>query len=122
MMGIFRDMSQDRRIREIQGSASEARSLAKDATERIQELERRVEHLTLACAAMWELLRDSGKLSEDDLASQVAAIDARDGKVDGTMGSRVAVCTGCKKPLMRSQPRCIYCGEPAPKRSVFESL
>src|SRR3954471_20847997 len=116
-MGIFRDMGQDRRIRDIQERASESHSLAKDASERIQELERRVDRLTLVCAALWEMLRDSGKLTEEDLAAQVAIIDARDGKVDGRMGSHVIVCPGCKKPMMRSQPRCIYCGEAAPTLS-----
>jgi uncharacterized protein YlaN (UPF0358 family) len=122
MMGIFRDMNQDRQIRDMQGKASEAHSLAKDASERIEELQGRVEHLKLVCAAMWELLRDTGKLTEQDLAVRIADIDSRDGKIDGTLGSQVPACANCKKPLMRSQDRCIYCGEPAPKGSVFESL
>jgi hypothetical protein len=121
-MGIFRDMNQDRRILEIQGSASEAKSLAKDASEKIEELQGRVDHLTLVCAAMWELLRDTGKLTEQDLSVKIADIDSRDGKIDGTLGSQVPVCASCKKPLLRSQTRCIYCGQPAAKGSVFESL
>jgi uncharacterized protein YlaN (UPF0358 family) len=121
-MGIFWDLNQSRRIRDNEVNSAEARSLAKDAAERADELQHQVDKLTLACAAMWELLRESSNLSEDDLATRMAMIDARDGKVDGTLRTPVATCPNCKKPLMRSQARCIYCGQTvATKGSVFES-
>jgi hypothetical protein len=76
----------------------------------VEQLEQRVERLTLLNAALWELLRDKGKLTEADLVNKVQEIDLRDGRADGKMRSAPKVCGACGRTVSSRHQRCLYCG------------
>ena len=42
-------------------------------------------HLKLVCAAVWELVKEKSKLTEDDLVAKVAELDAKDGWRTGSL-------------------------------------
>lgn len=64
-------------------------------------------------AALWELLRDTSSLNDEQLREKVEEIDLRDGMQDGKMRLSVQVCSGCKRKINGQRDRCIYCGEKA---------
>jgi hypothetical protein len=92
----------------------EGRHKLAHALERIAELERRVERLAVANAAMWSLLQQKAGLGEADLA---AAIE-RSARATGPQPLEARpprACTSCGRPVAFAQRICIYCGfEEAP--------
>ncbi|MCA3006104.1 MAG: hypothetical protein IOD15_12205 [Phycisphaerales bacterium] len=76
----------------------------------VDELEQRVDRLTLLNAALWELLRDRAKLTEADLVNKVQEIDLRDGRSDGRIRSTPKVCDACGRTISSRHQRCLYCG------------
>ena len=80
-----------------------------------------VNRLSLACQAMWELLRESSDLSEEDLENKINEVDLRDGKADGKICIRVVTCSSCGKNTNTKRNTCIMCGAPVRKPHQFEA-
>jgi hypothetical protein len=76
----------------------------------LSALTRQVEHLSLACQALWELLRDNTNFEEDHILEKMQEIDMRDGKPDGRMHRRVLECPECGRKANSQRERCLYCG------------
>jgi len=74
-----------------------------DLEEKIKDLHDRVETLTVACQAMWELLSEDANIGESRLARKIEEVDAR--------ASAMVDCAGCGRPNNSSRHRtCLYCG------------
>jgi len=86
------------------------------------ETNERVDQLLLVCAAMWELLAERAGVTEADLVTKIAEIDARDGVADGKITFSPVPCPQCQRPIFARQKRCLYCGGPRPVDSVFKSI
>ena len=86
------------------------------AEETVTPIEQRVQSLELACAGMWEILRDKLGVTEDELVAKIQEIDARDGRVDGKMSGAVgAKCNSCGRQLLsRRSDHCNWCGNSLP--------
>jgi hypothetical protein len=102
--------------------AASASSEAASAKRDVAELERELGRLKLVCAAVWELLKERGKLTEDDLAAKVAELDAKDGVADGQLTRSVRKCVKCQRTVPAKQSKCMYCGLEQPLTSVFEGI
>ena len=74
-------------------------------------LEDKVDSLSLTCQALWEILRDRTKLTEEELLAKISEIDMRDGRADGKMGAKGGPCSKCGRVLNKRHLRCLYCGE-----------
>lgn len=102
------------------------RQVRPDAIEGTNEdyrrLREQVDHLTLVCSAMWQLIRERTNLTEQDLAERVAIIDAKDGVADGKMTKTVKKCPKCNRTMSPKHSRCLYCGESIPPDSIFETV
>ncbi|MEO0444712.1 MAG: hypothetical protein AAF191_01415 [Verrucomicrobiota bacterium] len=83
--------------------------------------EQQINHLTLACQAMWELLRDTSEVSEKDLEEKILEVDARDGSVNGKIGNQVLVCGACGRNTNSRRKHCIMCGAPIDRPHQFEA-
>lgn len=88
----------------------------------LRYLEDRVDRLSLICMAMWSLLQDKTKLTEEDLMERVRLLDLMDGKVDGKATKTVSRCVQCSRPMNVRHTKCIYCGHEKLIESAFDAL
>lgn len=89
---------------------------------RIRDLEDRLDRLTLVCMAMWQLIQERTSLTEEDLATRVAMIDAADGVADGKRTESVQPCPACKRPMSPRHRKCLYCGYAQTAQGAFDTL
>lgn len=89
-------------------------------TDDMLQLRRHVDRLTLACQAMWELIRDRGLATEAELEEKVLEVDLRDGKADGRIASQVITCPSCGSNTNSRRTQCVMCGAPLKKEHLFE--
>lgn len=91
------------------------------AQNKLDSFERRLDHISLACQALWELIRETTSLTEEDILAKMEEIDLRDARKDGKMSTTTVKCESCGKISQSHRQTCIYCGEDLPdKKHVFE--
>lgn len=71
-----------------------------------------VERLLMITEALWSILKENHGYSDDELMKRVAAIDMRDGALDGRVATvESPICPQCKRShLAKHRPFCLYCG------------
>lgn len=107
---MFWDLYQQMQIHDVQDSARRARDDSATLLRELRDLRRSVDSLTLTCAALWELQREKGGFTDDELVAKIQEIDLRDGKLDGKMAKPAAECPSCQRVNNPSRQRCLYCG------------
>jgi len=112
---------QQSQIADAQGQAGRAMAKAERQAEDLRETRQQVQRLSLACQAMWELLRERTSLSEADLDSKILEIDARDGKIDGRISTQALTCHACGRPTNSKREFCVMCGAPLRRQHKFET-
>lgn len=115
-MGLFVDVQQYSRIAQAQGDANEAKRKAQTLGQRLDETERRLDRLSLACQALWELLSERTGLTQQQVYGKMEEIDLRDGKRDGRMSGTVSTCESCNRTINSRNSICVYCGCPVRKQ------
>lgn len=111
---------QSGQIAEAKTDAAEAKVSAQQYSDRVRELEFALGRTTLACQALWELVRERVGLTEDELLAKMTEVDLRDGVQDGRMSPTVIACPQCGKPSNTKNTRCMYCGAALRKPHVFQ--
>jgi hypothetical protein len=99
------------------GAASRAASLARSAaaadgtihSNRIEDLNERIDSIALITRAMWSLLEDQG-LTNDQLIAKVDELDNLDGNRDGRMMHGPVDCPGYDSKVAPGLTRCQFCG------------
>jgi hypothetical protein len=93
-------------------SVSDAKAEARKASTDVEILEDEVERMYMVIEALWGMVKESGKFTDDDLIERVAEIDLRDGKLDGRASEKTAppICPSCSRTMKRHRPQCLYCG------------
>ena len=114
------DVYQQGQINSAGQSADRAERKSDNVKEDLRRLQKQVDHLTLACQSMWELLRDRTEFSELDLEEKILEIDLRDGRADNKIGTQVLQCPACGKNTNSKRPTCIMCGAPIHKPHLFD--
>ncbi len=92
----------------------------KEKDAEIRALRGQVNRLTLACQSMWELIRDAGNFTEEELKSKIAEVDLRDGSPDGKLGSTVIECSSCNRKTNSRRDTCVWCGAEVERAHAFE--
>jgi hypothetical protein len=110
MWELFWLWQQQNDINDARSQAQRSGDRAAAAEQRVRDLERRVEHLALACMSMWSLLRDRSGLSDEQLRAQMQKIDEADGVADGRAGPTLIQCPACGRNVFARRGRCMYCG------------
>ncbi|MGH8445420.1 MAG: hypothetical protein ACREVL_09135 [Solimonas sp.] len=106
------DWLQQKQIYANAQRASDAGFDARAALTRVQELETRLDRLSLLCRALAEELEHASGVSEEQLKARMLEIDLRDGKEDGKYDPRASVtCTGCGRTVVNRRGSCMWCGE-----------
>lgn len=109
-MSIFNGLwewSQNRQIAEADQKATRAENIARRETD---ELRDRIDSLTLTCAAMWSILSERIGVTEAQLLDRMKQLDLADGRVDGRFTPASATCSSCKRRVVPTRGRCVYCG------------
>ena len=75
-------------------TSSGAEPKASEAVRDVRKLQERLDKLTLVSMAMWELLKERGELTEEELMEKVREIDLRDGEPDGKVTKLVPELDG----------------------------
>jgi hypothetical protein len=100
---------------------SNARDEAREDAERVEsKLNEKVERLSLACQAMWELLREQHVLTEEQLMAKMREIDARDGELDGKITVDIVRCPSFGLKTFTDERRCRGCGGAVKPRHTFK--
>lgn len=122
-MSIFWEMWQQSRIGDAEASATEAANAIGAARRESRQIEARVmarlDNIVLAQSAMWALLKDRMKLTDQDLMDKMEEIDMADGVRDGKIGRTMQVCPSCKRRSAEHHDNCMYCGATFGPRSPF---
>jgi hypothetical protein len=119
-MDFLIDLHQQGQINQAQNRAAQAQSVAEQLRWELDTLKRKSDSLTLACQALWEIVRTQTGLSDTAILEKMRDIDIRDGKLDNRITRRVAECPRCGRKSNASRKDCIYCGALLPTENVFE--
>jgi hypothetical protein len=95
---------------QAENAARLARSEMRGATDDIRELEKRFDALSLTCAALWELLRQETRMSDEQLVDKIQEIDLQDGSLDGKVAHDAKQCPKCPQKNHPHRDTCLYCG------------
>ena len=104
-----------------ESAAARAEMKEERQSQKMQDVSDQVERLSLACQAMWELIRDRTQLTEQDLENKITEIDGRDGRVDGKISTQSLNCHNCGKPTHSKRSFCVMCGAPLRRQHKFEA-
>ena len=112
---------QQTKIVQASNQAQRAMSKAERYADDIADMKHNIERLSLACQAMWELLRDRSNVTEQDLETKILEIDARDGQVDGKMATQILTCPACGNATNSKRDSCVICGTRFSRQHKFEA-
>jgi len=115
------DLYQQQQINDAERTADKAISIADRYAGDISDLRNHVERLSLASQAMWELLQNWAGITEAELETKMIEIDARDGRIDGKMGTAPINCPACGRTTSSTRDTCVMCGAPTRRKHQFES-
>ena len=76
----------------------------------LDRVEDRREQLALVTTALAELAIERLGITEEELAARIAAVDGRDGSVDGRRVERPRPCTSCSAMVAVGAGTCQFCG------------
>ena len=91
--------------------ATHARIAAGDARRTSQSVEQRLDRALLACQAMWTLVSDALKLTDEQLLQRMVDLDMTDGKLDGKIRRTAITCPKCNRLSPPRLAACMYCGQ-----------
>jgi len=114
------DIQQSHHIQQAEMSAHRAETKAERSAGQLDDVKRQVEHLSLACQAMWELLREYAGMREEHIEAKILEIDGRDGKIDGKIATLILSCANCGNPTNTKRQYCVICGASVARPHQFE--
>lgn len=120
MFDFLFDVAQESRINHANQRAQDAVEKTHENRERSVSLRRRVEVMTLANQALFEILKDRLGISEEEVLYRMAEIDGRDGNNDGKIGAKVVACRRCGRKVSTARQRCMYCAEVVVDGHLYE--
>jgi hypothetical protein len=110
-MSFLWNFFQSGQIAKSQASADQASIKSRGNSGDIARLEERIDTLSLATNAMWELLSKNHGYTEKDLLSKMEEIDLRDGVKDGKLTSvSNDKCPDCGHIIRKRRSNCYWCG------------
>jgi hypothetical protein len=115
------DPYQQTRITGAEVAAGNAEAKVDRYASATEDLRRQVERLSLACQAMWELLKGCSDVTEADLEKKILEIDGRDGAVDGKIAVQPLDCPSCGRKTSSKRDTCVMCGAPVKRPYPFVS-
>jgi hypothetical protein len=121
-MDLIIDAYQQGRIAEAQMTAAQAADRAKRLESEVDDLRRRADALTIACQALWEIVRERLGVDDQTILRKMQEVDLRDGQADGKIATRPVTCPRCSRNSNSKRRACVYCGAPLPTGNLFEKI
>src|SRR5690606_32975599 len=90
-------------------------------TAEIKRLRRSIEHLSIACQAMWELLQATSGLTEEQLDVRMQEIDLRDGTPDARNTKTPIDRPACGAKSNSRRTHCVMCGAELEGKHPFDA-
>lgn len=119
MWDIYQHM-QIRNLHQSQLAADQAAHVRANRHEnQVEDLEGKVDRLTLICEAMWTILSQRFGVSMQELVQAMHDIDMLDGQLDGRKVSPPRPCPSCASMVAAELGRCQYCGTDVPNLDPF---
>jgi hypothetical protein len=118
-MSLFIDLYQQGQIASATAKAEHAKTETEILRHQITDLQRKSDALTIACQALWELLRPRMDIDDGALLAKMQEIDLRDGRADGKISTALIPCPRCHRQSNGARKNCLYCGEVLPVTHVF---
>jgi len=100
---------------------NEVVSVNSRAARELDEVDTRIDRLTLLCETMWEMLIEHTELTEEDMIRKVMALDDEDGHRNFRR-QRVATPCECGAKIPPVRLSCQFCGAPPVLRSPFDAI
>lgn len=119
-MDFLWDAVQQRQIQNTQTDILNVKEKVIQNRDQTYDLTKKIDRLTLATQAMWELMRDRFGIEESELINKVVEIDLRDGRKDGKITSQARCCPSCKRPMSSKSSTCAFCNYTTSKKHAFE--
>ena len=123
---MIEEWFQNRAIRRLEEVANDAAIEGRATRGEVTNVDRRVdaleldnERLKLLVAALTEILREHSGITTERIEAKIDEIDARDGALDGKLGSRRVECPKCRRPARSNRQICFYCEAPLPVASLI---
>ncbi len=117
MLEFLWNLHQQNRLRDLDTKASiqqgRLESTQTGLQQKIDELERRADALTLTNMALWSLVKDKLGLTDEQLSAAFNAADMQDGVMDGRISKQPKACSLCGRTVSPRFSHCIYCGQSA---------
>ncbi len=117
LFDIFQQFRIEANHKESMSRASEAKNKSSFNEIDIRELQANIDHLSLVCMAMSEMLEEVGFSKKMQLA-KIEEIDLRDGKLDGKFVAS-HTCNACNRVVAARHTSCMYCGTKIDKSCVL---
>lgn len=114
MDDVIIDFVQQRLARGARSDAPGAARGAAAGRPPAPSLEEQVGRLTLACTAMWTLLRQRVGVTDRELLEAIQEVDLRDGVLDGQYKPPALTCPACGRRNNRRRRTCMYCESALP--------
>ena len=118
-MSFLFDLYQQGQISTATTKAEQAKRSAESMQIELDDLKRKADGLTIACQAMWEIVRTMGGISDEVLLRKMEEIDLRDGRADGKISATLMLCSSCGRKSNSDRKSCLYCGTAMPVGHVF---
>lgn len=107
------DRHEHSQLNEAKDAAGRAQRQGTEIKDEIRLLRNKVSALSVACQALWELLRDRTKLTEEDIVEKIASLE-------GKMGESLT-CPQCGRAVSRKKNEtCLFCGVKAKSEHLFD--
>jgi hypothetical protein len=114
-MDLFWHLYQQRRIRQAEDTASEARHSVRDQELAVTELEWQVERLTIVVIALAEILRDRHGTPVEVIEAKMQEVERR----GATLRPRPKRCSECGRLSSPGHTNCMFCGKPLASEPFF---
>ena len=117
LLDIFQQYRIEKNKNEARLHSGEANQKALNNQVSIKVLNEKIDHLSLVCMAMGELLENVG-FSKAMLLSKIEEIDLRDGSLDGKYAP-LNKCSNCSRVVAARHNSCLYCGSKVDKTNAL---
>ena len=97
------------RVARLAGETSRAKSELSGFKLEMRMLEENLARALMINEALWELMRDKLKLTDQDLCEKLYEVDMRDGELDGKNQAKAVACPQCKRRVSARRAVCMYC-------------